>query len=223
LRSFTLAQFHALGPLEYVSFGRGEIIFRQNEPITHLIFPDEGLWSVLFYLSESVPPVDVWSFAGPYGMLGSHTLLHRAEAVFEFRARLPSFGWRVSRDAMHDLMARDIPFSRRMQELVRLTMTELARIVFCRSIHSREQRVCRLLLTTSEGIGSNAVALSRATLAEMEAMSRSHVYAIAETLDGVVRFSREAFEIIDRPALEARACDCLKGIYEWRARIMAPR
>jgi CRP-like cAMP-binding protein len=219
LRSFNLDQLAALQPIELVELPVDQIVYRQDEPITHMIFVESGLISTLRHVRERPEPVELWSFGGLFGFLGTHTLLHRAESIYEYRTRIAVTGWSVPREAIHGLMVDDLEFSLRMQAHVRNGYAEIANVAACMAIHSQEQRLCRLMLLIAQAVGTDRVSLRRRVLRGMVGMSRTHIFQVGRRLGGLVTIEREHFEIHDRAGLDARACGCLRGTYEARGAI----
>lgn len=218
LRTFNLDQLAALEPIEFVELPANGIIYRQDEPVTQLIFVDYGLGSTLRRVPSRPDPVEIWTWAGPLGFIGTHTLLHRPDSIYEYRTRIAGSGWRVSREAMHGLIADDREFAARMLAHVRNGYAEMANVAACMAIHNQEQRLCRLLLVIAQGVGSDRVELRRRVLRGMVEMSRTHMFQVARRLRNVVTIERDVFEIHDRAGLEASACQCLRDMYDQRAR-----
>lgn len=220
LRSFNLDQLAALEPIEFVELPAERIVYQQDEPIVQLIFLDSALGSISRHVQGRAEPVEIWMFAGPVGFIGSHTLLHRPESLYEYRTRIAGTGWGVSRVALHALMADDRDFAARIQAHVRNGYAEMSNVAACTAIHNQEQRLCRLMLVTAQGVGSDRVDLRRRVLRDMVSMSRTHIFQVQRQLRGLVTIERDHFEIHDRAGLEARACGCLGDMYEQRVKVI---
>jgi CRP-like cAMP-binding protein len=217
LRSFTLAQLDMMAPIEPVNFVAGNSIYCQNEPITHLIYVDSGLLSVARYLEDGWRQVVLHASGGPHSVIGTHTLLQRAESLYDYRALTEVRGWRVHRAALHGVMSDDVVFAQKMQALVRTSNAAIADIAACRGVHSFEQRFCRQLLMLYHAMGHSHIPVSRRALAEMIPMSRGHAFRLAGELRGIVTFHTESFVIDDVVALERRACRCFRVLAEREA------
>jgi CRP-like cAMP-binding protein len=222
LRSWSPDQLQLLGDLGYVTMRRGQIVYRQGELVSHLIFMDTGLTSTLLHLS-SRQVVDIWPVAGQ-GIIGTHTLLQRrAESLFEYRTRIEGSGWRVRREVMHEAMSKDFSLAQQMQDVIRLTLAGMAQMAACRAVHNIDQRLARMLLSISARLGSARVPLSRGTLAQMLATHRGNLYERTAKLRGIVTFDADAYEIHDATALEALACGCFRKMYSDRENVIGLR
>jgi CRP-like cAMP-binding protein len=80
----------------------------------------------------------------------------------------------------------------------------------CNALHKVEARFCRWLLQTSEATESDTITLTQEFLSEMLGVRRTSVTEVATKLqaEGIISYSRGNIKIVDRPALEARSCEC---------------
>lgn len=95
----------------------------------------------------------------------------------------------------------------------------LDREVACNALHLAAARLARWLLILDQAAGGGDIQVTQAFLAEMLGVQRTSVNAAARSLhnSGGLRFVRGRVRILDRAALEARACECLR-----RATTQAP-
>ena len=84
----------------------------------------------------------------------------------------------------------------------------------CNALHDVEQRLCRWLLQTHDRCGSDAIPLTQKFLSEMLGVQRTHVTAIAQSLQsaGLIEYRRGRIDIIDRKALERKSCECYETV-----------
>jgi CRP-like cAMP-binding protein len=91
----------------------------------------------------------------------------------------------------------------------------------CNAVHHVEARLSRWILQTRDRADSDRVPLTQEFLSEMLGVRRTSVSEVASKLQnaGLIRYSRGLIEIVDRPALERRFCECYASIREKAARI----
>jgi CRP-like cAMP-binding protein len=82
--------------------------------------------------------------------------------------------------------------------------------VACNALHPLEARVARWLLQTHDCLDADAIPLTQEILAQMLGVRRTTVTIAARLLQsaGLIRYRRGLIQIINRPALEDRACEC---------------
>ena len=113
----------------------------------------------------------------------------------------------------------DPEFNRLMQRYTAYSLRYTSQTVACNALHSLEQRTCRWLLMTHDGIGRDDFTLTHEFLAEMLGVRRQSVSLAAGALQrsGLVTYRRGRIRIINRRGLEATACECyevLRSLYE---------
>src|SRR5438105_10163782 len=84
-------------------------------------------------------------------------------------------------------------------------LAQVSQAVACNGFHSVHQRCCRWLLMTQDRVHSNVFPMTHELLAEMLGVRRSSVSEVLEPLQeqGLIRYSRGKFTILDRKGLMA--------------------
>jgi Mn-dependent DtxR family transcriptional regulator len=80
----------------------------------------------------------------------------------------------------------------------------------CNRHHSIDQQLCRWLLLSIDRLPSNELKMTQELIANMLGVRRSGVTEAALKLQdaGLIRYSHGHIEVLDRPRLEARVCEC---------------
>ena len=96
--------------------------------------------------------------------------------------------------------------------------------VACNALHAVEARFCRWLLSCHDRIDSNTVNLTQEFLADMLGVQRTTVTAVARSLQakGMIRYRRGIVDVLDRPGLEATACECYDAVRRVYDRLITP-
>jgi DNA-binding transcriptional regulator YhcF (GntR family) len=105
-------------------------------------------------------------------------------------------------------------------------LAQVFQSVACNAIHSIEQRAAKWIISAMERTGDQIVPLTHEQLATMLGVGRSYTSHVIQTFkrEGLVATRRGSLQVIERAALEARACLCnaavkehfdtvLKGVY----------
>lgn len=95
---------------------------------------------------------------------------------------------------------------------------ELALNAACNAVHKLEPRLAKSLLRFHDRVAGDELALTQEHMSRMLGVSRTTLNAVAQSLQkkGVVRYTRGRLGILDRPRLEAMACECYRGIGDFR-------
>src|SRR2546430_4742891 len=101
-----------------------------------------------------------------------------------------------------------------LQHYTQALMMSMAQTAACNRLHTIEQRCSRWLLQTHDRVQSDEFSLTQEFLAQMLGVRRATVNSAAGALHeaGFIRYSRGMITILDRPRLEAHACECYRII-----------
>jgi CRP-like cAMP-binding protein len=100
---------------------------------------------------------------------------------------------------------------------------EIAHVAACNRLHEVEERLARWLLMCANRIQSDELPLTQEFLGQMLGTRRSSVTVAAGILQkaGIISYNRGNVKIVDRPKLEAAACECYGLMQQqrnsWRA------
>jgi CRP-like cAMP-binding protein len=89
-------------------------------------------------------------------------------------------------------------------------LTQMAQTAVCNRHHSVDQQLCRWLLLSLDRLPSNKLTMTQELIANMLGVRREGVTEAAGKLQsaGLIHYSRGHITVLDRPGLEARACEC---------------
>jgi CRP-like cAMP-binding protein len=109
------------------------------------------------------------------------------------------FGGRRS-GALHNLLLR----------YTQALLTQMAQTAVCNRHHSLDQQLCRWLLLSFDRLPSNELIMTQELIANMLGVRREGVTEAAGIVQraGLITYSRGHIKVLDRPGLEARACEC---------------
>ena len=101
-------------------------------------------------------------------------------------------------------------------------LTQIAQTAVCNRRHTITQRLCRWLLLTLDRVPGGEVRMTQEFLAQMLAVRRSGVTAVAQRLQtaGLIRCGRGYITVLDRPGLEAQVCECYGTVEKEFARLL---
>jgi CRP-like cAMP-binding protein len=118
--------------------------------------------------------------------------------------------WRLPAQAMKDTFE-DSPAVRSL--LLHYTLTLIAQMTqtaVCNRRHAVDQQLCRWLLLTLDRLQGNEIVTTQEQIAQMLGVRRESVTEAALALQkaGLIAYARGLILVLDRPGLEARACEC---------------
>jgi CRP-like cAMP-binding protein len=215
-----------LGPeFELVSYGLKDYIYREDEPIEHVVFPTSGVLSLVSQMADG-RGVEV-ATVGNEGMVGLPVFLQAtATSAHRAFAQMPGEGLRMPAASFSEFLAssQNGGLHRVLHRYTQALMSMIARAVACNALHSVEQRACRWLLITHDRIDGNEFLLTQEFLGQMLGVTRPTVNEVARQLQnaGAIEYTRGRITVLNRPQLEARSCECYDVVRAEFDRLFGP-
>ncbi|HXE36862.1 MAG TPA: PAS domain S-box protein [Azonexus sp.] len=194
--------------LEPVTLHLGQVVFESGDTPTHVYFPATCVVSLIFTTRKGASAeLAITGNDGMVGIplvLGGETTTHRAVIQSEgtaYRLKIEVMRWELDQGGELQHLA-----LRYAQAL----MTQMAQSVVCNRHHAVDQQLCRWLLLSLDRLPSNQLNMTQELIGNMLGVRREAVTEAAGKLQaaGLIRYSRGHIAILDRPGLEARACEC---------------
>jgi len=197
-----------LGDLEPISMPLGEVLYESGSHLGHVYFPTTSIVSLL-YVMEDGASAEI-AVVGNEGIIG--VALFMGGETTPSRAVVQSAGhaYRLS----GQLLKREFTDSAAMQHLLlrytQALLTQMAQTAVCNRHHSVDQQLCRWLLLSLDRLASSELTMTQELIANMLGVRREGVTEAAGKLQdaGLIHYSRGRITVVDRPGLEARACEC---------------
>jgi CRP-like cAMP-binding protein len=203
------AEFERIAPqLERVSLARGEVLYEFEADLKYGYFPTTAL-AVLMCNMEDGTSTEV-AVVGNEGVLGVSIFLSEEGALTQAVVQHAGDAYRLK--ATH-LKAEFDHCGQLQHVLLRYTqtlLTQMAQTTGCNRAHTVEQQLCRWLLQNMDRLPTDELRMTQEFIASMLGVRRESVTEAAGKLQqaGLISYCRGHIEILDRPRLEAQACEC---------------
>ena len=179
-----------------------------GEPLHFVYFPERGMISLLAVM-EAGSAVEtatvgregaVGVAAGLYGRIATGRAVIQVEGDF---LEISASNFQAAVAASSALRAIVARYNDAQVSLI-------YQVAGCNALHQVTARLCRWLLQTRDRSESDVITLTHEFLSEMLGVQRSTVTNLARELQslGLINYRRGRIEIVDRPGVERRACEC---------------
>jgi CRP-like cAMP-binding protein len=204
-----LLPFLQLVPLELK-----HVLYEARSLIDYAYFPNRGVVSALTVMEDG-RAIEVATI-GDEGMVGLPLLVGAKTTANRVIVQVPGEALRMGADALREEASRDTPLRRLLVLYHSAFLVQVSQAVGCNGLHSVHQRCCRWLLMTQDRARSDVFPMTHEFLAEMLGVRRSTVSEVLEPFqeEGLIRYSRGKFTVLDRKGLEAGSCECYRAINE---------
>lgn len=197
--------------LKLVEVHSQQYLAAPNIPMTHVYFPTSCVIS-LQCLAEDGVAIEV-GVVGREGIVGT-SLTGGGNSHFRAMVQRSGFAYRLEAGNYMREFDRNIAVQRASFRYSQALLTQVAQSVLCKCCHSVDQHLCRWLLDTLDRISSNELTATHERIANMLGVRRESVTMAAGKLKnaGLISFRRGHIKVLNREALEARACECYQII-----------
>jgi CRP-like cAMP-binding protein len=201
--------------LTYRSVKPREILYRYEEPMKDLFFPQDAVCSLVRTIQgESVEIAMI----GREGVVGVEAVIGAANVIGDVLSHTQGGGHVLTLDIFDREMASRGPFYDVMTWYSHLFVSVAMQTVACNGLHSAVERTCRWLLTMGDRAGREDCRITHETLAMVLGLRRPTVTLVIKDLTkrGMLASSRGVIRIVDRRALEAASCECYRRVFSLR-------
>jgi CRP-like cAMP-binding protein len=198
-----------LVPLEFK-----QVLYEARSPMDYAYFPSWGVVSALAVMEDG-RAIEVATI-GDEGMVGLPLLVGARTAANRVMVQVPGEALRMGEDMLREEASRDSHLRRLLILYHSAFLVQVSQAVACNGLHSIHQRSCRWLLMTQDRAHSDAFPMTHELLAELLGVRRSSVSEVLELIqeEGLIRYSRGKFTVLDREGLKTGSCECYRRINE---------
>ncbi|MBA3996026.1 MAG: Crp/Fnr family transcriptional regulator [Candidatus Accumulibacter sp.] len=199
--------------MELVPLSLGQVLHESGTPLRYVYFPITAIVSLL-YILEGGGSAEI-AVIGNEGMVGVQVFMGGATMPNRAVVRNAGHAYRTGQDAfIREFERSGGRRSGALQHLLlrytQALLTQMAQTAVCNRHHSVDQQLRRWLLLSLDRLPGNELVMTQELIANALGVRREGVTAAAGKLQnaGLIHYSRGRIEVLDRPRLEAEACEC---------------
>ena len=221
LNALTRSEFESLSPhLDPVNLSSGEILYRPEQPVTHVYFPNRGTVSLVSSFEDG-DTVEV-GMVGNEGMFGVCVFLGSITTPLLAQVQLPGDGLRMRADVLKREFKKGGQFQDLLLRYTQAFITQIAQTAGCNRAHHVEGRLAKWLLMCEDRAQSKELRLTHEFIATMLGIRRPGITETASQLKakGLITYTRGNVTIVDRAGLEAVSCECYAQVKKEFTRLL---
>ena len=184
-------------------------IFRPRESIQFVYFPVSAIIAMQMDISDGTSADIV--LIGKEGMVGSG-VMGGNQNFSRARVKFAGFAYKLPLGIFQSELAQDPAFLKIWMAATRQMILQIAMPTVCSSKHSNEQQFIRWLMNTLDKTQGHSLQITHQEIADTLGIRRESVTLAAGKLshEGLIEVARGQLDVLDRPKLEARACECYR-------------
>jgi len=197
-----------LADLEEVPMPLGHVLYEPGVPMRHVSFPTTSIVSLL-YVMEDGASAEI-AVVGNEGVVGVSLFMGGESTTSRAVVQSDGHAFRLKAQLLKDEFFRAGPMQRLLLRYTQALLTQMAQTAVCNRHHSLDQQFCRWLLLSLDRLSTNELVMTQELIANMLGVRREGVTEAAGNVQraGLISYNRGHITVLDRPGLEARACEC---------------
>mgnify|MGYP000166735658 CR=1 FL=1 len=201
------AEFEILtSQMTLVSLQKGETLFHVGEVPRHVYFPVGAIVSVLIDLEDGAS-IETYML-GNACMVGVGTV--GQPSFYRACVRNSGLAYRMTAQALLQVRQQCPTYVQRTVAATNRMLMQLAQGIACGKRHTIVQQLMRWMLITLDRTLGTHIEITHQELGEVLGFRREAItLALGKmTSKGIIQIHRGEIVVLDRPALEARVCEC---------------
>lgn len=199
---------------EQLSFRVSDVLFRPDEILKYVYFPESCIVSLLTDLSDGYG-IEV-GLVGREGMAGVAIVLGTDTEPKVATIQRTGTALRLRSSVLKEELKRGGMLQKYLLRYINMLMAQISQSVVCNVRHRVEGRLARWLLMHQDRAETNEFTLTHEFIANMLGIRRAGVSMVANKLRsaGLISYKRGLIKILDRKGLEAMTCECYSVVKE---------
>lgn len=214
-REFNLVRPH----LQFVDLEQHRILYEPHRKLKFMYFPNRGLISLVVVLKTG-RTVEA-GIVGREGASGTALSAGVSSSALREIVQISGEAFRIKSEVFQKLLPVIPNMRKALNRFVVLLGMQVSQTAACNRLHEIEQRLARWLLMAEDSAASPILGITHDFLATMLGTDRPSVTLAAGLLQkaGLIEYGRGAVKIMNRPQLEAFACECYSVIRDYSKKI----
>jgi CRP-like cAMP-binding protein len=203
------AEYRCLAPsLEPVALASGMALYESGRPQPYLYFPTSGIVSLIHVLGNGASTE--LALTGREGVVGVSLFMGGGVTPSRAVVQIAGHAWRMRAAPMKLSFDRGDALQPLLLRFTQALITQMTQTAVCNRHHAVDRQVCRWLLLALDRLAAVEIRMTQERIAHLLGVRREGVTEAAGRLQaaGIIEYTRGRIRVLDRGALEERACEC---------------
>lgn len=209
---------------EKVRLVAGDVLYSAQSSLVHAYFPADVIVTLL--LESSGRPTTKVAMVGREGVVGVSAFMGGAPPPGRAVVLNDGIAFKLPAAALKAEFDRNGAAMRLLLRFTQSLVTQMAQSAVCNRHHLIEPQLCSWLLASMDRLPrGNTLPVTQELMAGMLGVRREGISQAAGSLrqSGLIGFSRGRINILDRPGLLLRACECYEVVRRETDRLLPDR
>jgi CRP-like cAMP-binding protein len=213
-------QAAVLARCEMITIQSKELVYRREEPLTHVYFPEDCVISLVTEMEDG-DQVEAMT-VGSDGFAGMAVFHDAPTSRLKAIGQITGQSRRIAAADFRELVRTCDQFHRLLHRYSQFVFETVSQSAACNRLHVIEQRCARWLLMSEDRVGRSRFDLTQEFLAEMLGVRRPGVTVAMGILEkaGLISHGRGTITVVNRAGLEKASCECYRTIKDREAKLI---
>lgn len=209
--------------LERVDMPLGQVVAESGSALSYAYFPVTSIVSLLG-VTENGSSAEI-AVVGCDGVVGISLFMGGTSTPSRAVVQSAGHGLRLRAEVLMAAFNQGGPVMRLLLRYTQALITQMAQTAVCNRHHCLDAQLCRWLLISLDRLPGPELLMTQELIANMLGVRREGVTEAALKLQklGLIRYARGHITVLDRPGLEARACECYAVVKREYDRLLPAR
>jgi CRP-like cAMP-binding protein len=197
-----------LPDLELVPMPSGWAAYESGGQMSYVYFPTTSVVSLLQIMEDGA--TSEFAITGNEGLVGVPLFMGGSKSLSHAVVHSTGFSYRMRASVLKRELEEHNQLQLMALRYAHSLITQMAQTAVCNRHHQLEQQLCRWLLLSLDRISGNEIKMTQEQIANMLGVRREGVSIAAGKLqaDELILCRRGYIEILNRPEMENRVCEC---------------
>jgi CRP-like cAMP-binding protein len=203
--------------LEPAPMRLGQVLHEPGEHMAYVYFPITAIASLLYVTVEGAS-AEI-AVVGNDGVVGVSLFMGGETSINRAVVQSAGHAYRLSRQRLKDEFnavtdGHTCQFQHLLLRYTQALLTQMAQTAVCNRHHTIDQQLCRWLLLSLDRLPGSELVMTQELIANMLGVRREGVTEAAGKLQhaGLIHYHRGRINVLDRPGLEDRVCECYQVV-----------
>ena len=209
---------------EKVRLVAGDVLYSADSALTHTYFPADIIVTLL--LEPSGRPTTKVAMVGREGVVGVSAFMGGTPPPGRAVVLNDGYAFKIPAAALKTEFDLNNAATRLLLRFTQSLVTQMAQSAVCNRHHKIEPQLCSWLLSCMDRLPKgNTLPVTQDTVASILGVRREGISQAASTLrqSGLIDFRRGRINVLDRPGLLIRACECYAVVKRETDRLLPDR
>jgi len=214
-------QAAVLARCEMITIQSKELVYRREEPLTHVYFPEDCVISLVTEMEDG-DQVEAMT-VGSDGFAGMAVFHDAPTSRLKAIGQITGQSRRIAAADFRELIRTCDQFHRLLHRYSQFVFETVSQSAACNRLHVIEQRCARWLLMSEDRVGRSRFDLTQEFLAEMLGVRRPGVTVAMGILEkaGLISHGRGTITVVNRAGLEKASCECYRAIKDRESKLIS--